>query len=99
MPLKNEAPPTELLPDDIANVVLFCPAGKDGGVGQVAAEFAQTEMGQKHLPEVLENIDKMEKAGFSREEAISMGLGSIALKNQDGSLMRQESAEPQKKTL
>lgn len=56
-------------------------------------DFMQTDVGRKVLGEALGNVDILLDAGMKEEQAITIALGSAAVRDDEGKLMRSPSVE------
>jgi hypothetical protein len=83
---------------EYADILIKCPVPEHADqLAQPLGEFMQTERGQRVLGESLENAAAMVEGGMDPNTAIRFALGSAAMKDEAGELLRatQEKQAPQ----
>lgn len=83
---------------EIADIMVQCPMSEHRGEGpQRIGDFIQTEVGQRVLGPVIENYGELKSMGLNAEKAADMAFAVVAVKDDDGSLVRaaQEEASRQ----
>lgn len=77
------------LQPQIADILVQCPIDAHRGESpQRLGDFLQTEVGQRVLTPLIENVDELRNIGIEEEKAISMAFAGVAVRDEHGAIAR-----------
>lgn len=77
-----------------SDILIRCPMPNNSHVEpQRLGDFMRTELGQSILGSSIENIEALKQAGLGEEQALTIALGAAAVRDENGTIMRQSSQD------
>lgn len=74
---------------EFGDVLIRCPMpGREHLGAERLGDFIQTEVGQRVLGDVFENVNTLLEAGIDEEKALMIALGAAAVRDDKGKLKR-----------